>query len=82
MILPSKHLQEDRSLLAVGGRILSSIHEDSTVSSIWEEIRSGRSRVVNENDRLSFDWFILALDFLYIAGAIELDGSGIRRISG
>ncbi len=82
MILPSKHLREHRSLLSIGARILERIRKGSTVSSLWDEMRSCVSTESSENERLSFDWFILALDFLYIAGAIELQGIVIRRVRG
>lgn len=80
MILPSKHMPEDRSLLAVGARILGQIGDDSTVSSVWDQMRVHNSAAISEDDRLSFDWFILALDFLFIAGLIELKESRIRKV--
>ena len=82
MILPSKHLPEDRSLLAVGARILGLICDDSTVSSVWDQMRVHNSVILSDDDRLSFDWFILALDFLFIAGLIELKESRIKKVSG
>lgn len=38
MILPSKHLSQDRALLTVGARLLVHLSHPKTVSSLWEEI--------------------------------------------
>lgn len=69
MILPSKHLQQDRALLGVGGEILGHLDEERTVSELWERVRRARGP---EATPLSFDWFLLALAFLYAVTAIDL----------
>lgn len=69
MILPSKHLSERRALLTVGSEILGLLDRPRTVSSVWEEVRGGKSE---RTRRLSYDWFVLALDFLFLMGAIRL----------
>jgi hypothetical protein len=69
VILPGKHLQQDRALLGVGAEILSHLDEERTVSELWERVRSTRSPKATP---LSFDWFILALTFLYAIAAIDL----------
>jgi hypothetical protein len=78
MILPTKHIRTDRALLAVGGNVLDCLREPMTVSRLWDEIRS------HEGDRvgaapINYDWFVLALDFLFIVGAIDLDRGLIQR---
>jgi hypothetical protein len=81
MILPSKHLRQDRSLLSVGAVILRRLRDDSTVSSLWNDLRLGeKSGNASSQSDITFDWFILALDFLYIAGTIDLNGGVIRRV--
>ena len=73
MILPSKHLSERRALLTVGSEVLGLLDRSRTVSSVWEEIRGGKS---DGKPRLSYDWFVLSLDLLFLMGAIRLiDGS-------
>lgn len=69
MILPSKHLSERRALLTVGSEILGLLDRPRTVSSVWEEVRGGKQ---TKSRRLSYDWFVLALDLLFLMGAIRL----------
>lgn len=69
MILPGKHLQQDRALLGVGAEILGHLDEERTISDLWERIRSTRGPTATP---LSFDWFVLALTFLYTVAAVDL----------
>ena len=64
MILPGKHLRNDRALMAVGAEILSQLDEGRTVSELWERVRLARANTPMVAP-LTFDWFILALTFLY-----------------
>lgn len=70
MILPGKHLRQDRSLLGLGAEILSQLDESRTVSELWERVRLARSTVTTTP--ISFDWFILSLCFLYTVSAVDL----------
>ena len=36
MILPSKHLPQDRALLTVGGHVLTFLARPKTVSALWD----------------------------------------------
>ena len=38
MILPGKHLKQDRALITIGGEILSILDEPMKVSGIWEKL--------------------------------------------
>jgi hypothetical protein len=77
MILPAKHLQQDRALLGVGAEILGHLDEGRTVSELWECVRSDRG---SSTPPLSFDWFVLALTFLYTIAAVDLaDGVIITK---
>jgi hypothetical protein len=71
MILPTKHLDLDKSLLAIGGRILTALPRPRTVTSTWEEVRK-------EYDGLPFESFALALTFLYTIGAVEMTDERLR----
>jgi hypothetical protein len=73
MILPTKHLEMDKSLLAIGGLILNTLPRPRTVTSMWEEVR--RHEV-----GLTFESFSLALTFLYAIGAVEMADEMIRRV--
>ena len=78
MILPTKHLRPERSLLAISGEVLSVLDEPKTVSRIWEEFSKSRSR---ERDRapVSYDWFVLSLDLLFILGAVGFRAGRVER---
>lgn len=79
MILPTKRIPEDRSLLYVGAQILGLLDEPKTVSRLWDELQGVRAR-----DRafspLTYDWFVLSVDLLYTVAAIDLQrGRLVRR---
>ena len=42
MILPGKHLRQDRALLAIGAELLVHLDEPRTVSELWERVREIR----------------------------------------
>ena len=70
MILPSKHLSQDRALLTVGARILQKLSQPKTVSALWEELKSKsettRNRgVVSQLRRISsWHWTFYSLSGL------------------
>lgn len=77
MILPAKHLKQDRALLGVGSEILAALSSEYTVSELWEAVQQQRPQSVSP---LSFDWFVLALSFLYAIDAVGLEkGLIIKR---
>lgn len=76
MILPTKHIPENCSLLGVGGTILALLSErEATVSSLWEGVQEARP----ETGRVSFDWFILSLDLLFAMGSLRMDRGVLKR---
>lgn len=79
MILPTKHMPLDRALLTVGSQILKQLDRQKTVSALWEEILAEYSDEQNGNPRISYDWFVLALDLLYAIEAIEIKGGLLYR---
>lgn len=72
MILPSKHLASERSLIGIGAHILPHANGAVTVSRLWHVLST-------ETPHLTFDWFVLALDFLFSIGAIEMHNGRIVR---
>lgn len=79
MILPSKHLSQDRALLTVGAHVLTFLTHPKTVSALWDELNrhdTGPTRIPRQ---ISYDWFLLALDLLYALGSIELEGGLVAR---
>lgn len=79
MILPSKHLSEDRALLTVGARVLQRLNRPKSVSALWEEMRLESDKKMR--GRLTYDWFVLALDLLFAVDAIELHDGVITKKS-
>ena len=80
MILPTKKLRPENSLIYLGGRILHFLNEPTTVSRIWEEFQRGRLEELNADAcDVSFDWFVLSLDLLHILGAIEYSEGRLQR---
>ena len=81
MILPSKHLSQDRALLTVGARILWLLPQPMTVSALWEEMAHPLPDQ-KAPPPLRYDGFVLALDLLFLMGAIDLkDGLLSRKTS-
>ncbi len=78
MILPSKHIPESRSLTAIGGEILAQLEEPRAVSEIWERVLAAR-RATGQGAPLPYDWFVLALTFLYSIFAVELSQGLVER---
>jgi hypothetical protein len=71
MILPDKHLAEDRSLLGVGADIINGLDHPCTISEAWERLSEIR-KCNSTQQSVSFDWFTSALTFLFAINAIRL----------
>lgn len=78
MILPSKHLPQGRALLTIGAAIIAHLSRPTTVSALWEQMpRDATGEKVAESP--SYDAFVLALDLLFLMGAVEVrDGLLVR----
>jgi hypothetical protein len=72
MILPTKHITLNFSLLNCGAVILSILKPFDTVSSLRERTR-------NLEILSNYEKFIITLDFLFMIGAINLDHGQIVR---
>jgi hypothetical protein len=77
MILPTKGIPPNKALLAVAGEALRSLRETKTVSRLWGDFR----KISDPNAEVTFDWFVLGLDLLFILGVVELDQGRLRRTS-
>ena len=80
MILPTKHIRPERALLTVGGELLGCLHEPMTVSRLWDEVRARRN-VAAGPAPINYDWFVLALDLLFMLGAIDFKRGLILKAS-
>ena len=81
MILPTKHLNVDRSLLFIGAEILEIVQQPAAVSYAWDSYKKRQSGSWRGGSSVTFDWFLLALAFLFTVGAIELEDGRLRRRS-
>ena len=79
MILPTKRLSIESSLLGVGADVLRLLNQPKTVSRIWEELKDVRQPLNDRGERLTFEWFVLALDLLFLTEAVSLDEGLLER---
>ncbi|MCY4261297.1 MAG: hypothetical protein OXC91_13670 [Rhodobacteraceae bacterium] len=70
MILPTKHVRTERAIIGIGGELLDLLREPMTVSRLWNELRKRRT-VTAPVAPIDYGWFVLALDFLFLVGAVE-----------
>jgi len=75
VILPTKHLPPERSLLFAAAHVLVALEEPDTVSSVWEHLR-GRPGFE------SFDRYVLSLDLLAIFGLVHLEHGRLTKGDG
>lgn len=74
MILPTKHLPLDRTLLAGAATLLGSLRSPATVSATWERVRETSAIT-------TFDRFVLCLDMLHALGLVELRSGRLVRVT-
>lgn len=72
MILPTKHLPLERTLLAAGAELLEILEHPTTVSGLWDRVRQTVAFP-------SFDHLVLALDVLFALGLVELVDGRLQR---
>jgi hypothetical protein len=78
MILPTKRLSQDRSLLYIGAEIIRLVDEPKTVSRLWQELQATRS-AQSGLAPLTYDWFVLSLDLLFLVRAIRIERGRIEK---
>lgn len=72
MILPTKHIPTHQSLLGGGAAVLRLLRQGRTITDLWEQVRKTQMLP-------SYPNFLLALDFLYALGALDLEDGFIKR---
>ena len=77
MILPTKGISSDKALLSVGAELLRELGEPKTVSRLWADLSQRRG----EAPAVTFDWFVLALDLLYLLGVVEYVSGLVHRVA-
>lgn len=74
MILPTKHLRQERCLMGVGAEIIMQLDRPQTVSELWVRVRGAYEGWVP-----SFEWFVLSLSWLYAIGAVNYTDQLLSR---
>jgi len=74
VILPTKHIRPEDSLLNVSGILLSALSAPKTPSQLWDNLRlDGRVS--------TYQRFVSGLDLLFMMGLVELRAGRLRRSS-
>jgi len=72
MILPTKHLRSETSLIYIGGIITSIISSSPhTVDQLWYKVKAEYFKRALDGE-ITYDWFVLALSMLYTIGAASI----------
>jgi hypothetical protein len=74
VLLPSKGINRERSLLAIGAVILSLLKTPTSVSGLWERFATKLAKEYSHS-KITFDWFVLALTMLYAIDAVNWNGN-------
>ena len=72
MILPTKNITQENSLLGIGGLLLSQLAQPKSITKLWDRVKA-------KENITSFENFILALDLLYLLEAIHMRNGRIYR---
>jgi hypothetical protein len=76
MILPAKHIPPERSLSGIGADILRALDTPRTVSETWTRMKMLR---LESASPITFDWFVLAISWLYSISAVKLEDGMLSR---
>jgi len=78
VILPTKNISPDRALLTLAGKVFQGLGAPRTVSGVWDEFRAQQ-----QARPISYAFFILSIDLLFLMKLVTLDDDGlIRRLKG
>ena len=72
MILPTRHLAIEASLVSIGARLLRELEHPLNAGDLWERMR-------DQSGVVTFDRHCLALTLLYVLGLIDSDGPTLYR---
>ena len=79
MLLPTKHLRLDESILGLGASLLELLNDGATVDCVFDAY-SRTLAVGSGNVSVDPAKLLLALDWLFMLGVIEpTPGGGVRR---
>lgn len=73
MILPTKHIKLSESLLGFGGTLLSLLTKPQSVDELWYTYSEANKKYKILPAYHNFENLVLALDYLYLIGAVKID---------
>lgn len=76
MILPRKQLSISESYFGLGGFLLQNLSVPMSVEELWEYYKKAYSEK-RYPTKFSFDQYIMALDYLFIIGAVRKNERGL-----
>jgi hypothetical protein len=80
VILPTKKLPPENSLIYLGGEVLRLLDEPKTISRVWQEFQERRVQQLRlDMCDVPFEWFVLALDLLKVMDAIDVKKGRLER---
>jgi hypothetical protein len=71
MLSPQKHIRLSESLLGLGANVLNLLSRPKTPEQIYDKLKNLNLLISHD-----FEHIILALDFLYACGKVELNEQG------
>jgi hypothetical protein len=72
VILPTKHVATQNSLLGLGAKVLQTLQRPMSVTGLWE-------RLIEVPELATFERFVLVLDLLYLLGAVDMRNGLITK---
>jgi hypothetical protein len=78
LLLPTKTLAPTRSLLGLGAVVLRLLNEPKPVSRLWDDFKRIHN-AVPDAPTVTFGWFVLALDLLFVLELIRVDHNRLSR---
>jgi len=79
MLMPTKHIKTENALIGVGAEVLALLDRDKTVSRLFIDLQEDRRE--NELSTIHFDWFLLAMDFLFSIGVIRFESGLVKKMN-
>jgi len=78
MLLPEKHVRTSESLLGLGALALSSLAtEPKNLDTLWCDLKECDPVKRRIHGSVTLDSLVLAVDFLFVVGAVQLNHEGL-----
>lgn len=77
MLLPTKHIKPENAVIGVGADILACLNDAKSISVLFRDVQTLREQ--HGSAKIEFDWFLLALDFLFLTGSIRYKSGIVQR---